>query len=149
MSYWRNINPGGAIADFRTVFKQAGSNRWRFAALAGLTTFGLFSVMNQESWKKPRVKAEITYITSWHADRSDAEIIASNIANQKRKEARAAEQAQREEAVRNIYKKIGRASGMDVDGIEKQAQADSAAEAAAAKSKADALIQQQVPVARD
>ena len=138
MSYWRNINPVGAIADFRTVYQQAGRNRWRFAFLAGLTTLGIFSIMNQESWKKPRVKAEITYITSWRADRSDAEIIASNIANQKRKDARAAEQAKREEAVRNIYKKIGRASGMDVDAIERKAQADSAAEAA---SKA------QVPVA--
>ncbi len=147
MSYWRNINPTGAIADFRTVFQQAGSNRWRFAFLAGLTTFGIFSVMNQESWKKPRPKAEITYITSWHADRSDAEIIASNIANQKRKEARAAEQAAREEAVRNIYKKIGRASGMDVDGIEKQAQSDRAAEATAIKARADSMIKQQVPVA--
>ena len=130
MSYWRNIHPVGAIADFRTVFEQAGGNRWWFAGLAALTTLGIFSVMNQESWKKPRPKAEITYITSWRADRSDAEIIATNIANQKRKEARAAEQAKREEAVRNIYKKIGRASGMDVDAIERKAQADRAAEAA-------------------
>ena len=130
MSYWRNIHPVGAIADFRTVFEQAGRNRWWFAGLAALSTLGIFSVMNQESWKKPRPKAEITYITSWRADRSDAEIIATNIANQKRKEARAAEQAKREEAVRNIYKKIGRASGMDVDAIERKAQADRAAEAA-------------------
>ncbi len=146
MSYWRNINPTGAIADFRTVFEQAGRNRWRFAFLAALTTLGIFSIMMQESWKKPRPKAEITYITSWRADRSDAEITASNIANQKRKEARAAEQAKREEAVRNIYKTIGRASGMDVAAIELQAQADRAAEAAA-KTKADALIKAQVPVA--
>lgn len=146
MSYWHNINPVGAVADFRAVFQQAGRNRWRFAFLAALTTLGIFSIMVQESWKKPRPKAEITYITSWRADRSDAEIIATNIANQKRKEARAAEQAQREEAVRNIYKKIGRASGMDVDGIEKQAEADRAAQATAAKAKADAVIQQQAPV---
>lgn len=145
MSYWHNINPVGAIADFRAVFKQAGRNRWRFAILAGLTTLGIFSIMVQESWKRPRIKAEITYITSWRADRSEAEIIASNIANQKRKDIRAAEQAKREEAVRNIYKKIGRASGMDVDGIEKRAVADRAAEAAAAK--AGAAIKAQVPVA--
>ncbi len=149
MSYWRNINPTGAIADFRTVFQQAGRNRWRFAFLAALTTLGVFSIMVQENWKKPRPKAEITYITSWRADRSQAEIIATNIANQKRKEARAAEQAQREEAVRNIYKKIGRASGMDVDGIERQARIDQAAETAAAKTKAAAITTRQVPVAKD
>lgn len=145
MSYWHNINPVGAIADFRAVFKQAGRNRWRFAILAGLTTLGIFSIMVQESWKRPRIKAEITYITSWRADRSDAEIIASNIANQKRKDIRAIEQAKREEAVRNIYKKIGRASGMDVDAIERRAVADRTAEAAA--TKAGAAIKAQVPVA--
>ncbi len=150
MAYWHNINPAGAIADFRTVFQQAGRYRWRFAILAGLTTFGLFSVMNQESWKKPRPKAEITYITSWRADRSDAEIIATNIANQKRKEARAAEQAKREEEVRNIYKKIGRLSGMDVEAIERKAAADQAASTAAvAKSRTEAMTAQKVPVAQN
>lgn len=139
MSYWRKINPTGAIADFRTVFQQAGSNRWRFAILSALTTFGIFSVMAGESWKRPRELPQITYITSWAAHRTDDEIIAGNIANQKRKERLAAEQARREEEARNIYRKLGQMSGMDVAAIERQAAAERAAEAAAAKAKADAL----------
>jgi hypothetical protein len=41
------------------------------------------------------------------------------------------EQAKREEEVREIYKKIGRYSGMDVDAIDARAKADKAAEDAA------------------
>ena len=43
----------------------------------------------------------------------------------------AAEQARRDEEVRQIYKTIGRMSGMDVDAIERKAQADREAEARA------------------
>lgn len=135
MSYWRNINPTGAIADFRSVYEQAGSNRWWFALAAGLTTLGIFSIMTQESWRGPPPRPKITYITTFAPDRSQAEIIATNIANQKRKDALAAEQAKREEEVRNIYKTLGRLSGMDVDKIEAEAKAERAAEEAAKKAQ--------------
>ena len=49
---------------------------------------------------------------------------------------RSAEQARREEEVRKIYKTIGRASGMDVDAIEKKAMAERAAEKARADAEA-------------
>ena len=78
----------------------------------------------------------MTLITSWPADRSLAEIKASNIVNQARKDRLAAEQAVRDEKVRNIYKTIGRASGMDVAAIERKAAEDRAAEEAAAKAAA-------------
>ncbi|HMO68115.1 MAG TPA: hypothetical protein PKE25_05545, partial [Novosphingobium sp.] len=81
----------------------------------------------------------VTYITSWPADRTEAEIIASNIENQKRKERLAAEQARREEEVRQIYKTIGRLSGMDVEAIEKKAEAERAAERAAAAKATEAM----------
>ena len=64
----------------------------------------------------PPGRPKVTYITSWPEHRSDAEIIASNMANQRRKDALAGEQAKRDEAVRDMYKALGRASGMDVDG---------------------------------
>lgn len=143
MSYWRNINPTGAIADLATVFRQAGSNRWRIGALSALTTVGVFSVMAGESWTAPRALPEITYITVWPSNRTDEEIIASNIENQKRKDALAAEQARREEEVRGIYKTIGRASGMDVDAIERKALADKAAEDAARKAEVARQIETQ------
>ncbi len=131
-SYWRQISPRGAIADFVTVFQQAGKNRWRIAVLAAMPTVGIFSVMWQEEMYVLPRPPEVTYITVWDPHRTDAEIIASNIANQRRKERLAAEQAKRDAEVREIYKTIGRASGMDVDAIEKKAAAERAAKASAA-----------------
>lgn len=134
-TYWRRINPAGALSDFREVYNQAGRYRWRFAALAAAVTFGLFAVMWQEEMRGPPRRPTVTLITSWRADRSDAEIIASNLAHQKWKDKVLAEQAKRDEEVRKIYKALGRASGMDVDAIERKAMAERAAEE---KAKRDA-----------
>lgn len=139
MSYWRNINPTGAIGDFVTVFRQAGSNRWWFALIAAATTFAIFSTIWHEGGKGPPRPPNVIYITTFAPGRTDAEIIASNIANQKHKEQLAAEQARRDEEVRKIYEKLGRASGMDVDAIERQAAAQQAAEARRQKAQDEAL----------
>lgn len=128
--FWRDVNVRSAWGDLRTVIEQAGSNKWRFALLSAVCTIAVFSVMWQEGGRGLPKPPTVTYITSWPADRSEAEIVASNIANQKRKEKLAAEQAQREAEVREIYKKIGRYSGMDVDAIEKKAEAERRAEEA-------------------
>lgn len=134
-SYWRQISPRGAIADFRTVFQQAGKNRWRFAVLAAIPTVAIFSVMwQEEAYVLPR-PPEVTYITVWDPHRTEAEIVASNIANQRRKERLAAEQAKRDAEVREVYKAVGRATGIDVDAIEKKAEADRAAEVRAATTQ--------------
>ncbi len=126
-SYWRNVSPRGAISDFREVFRQAGDNRWRFAFLSAAATFAVFSTMWQEEERGLPHPPKITYITTFPEGRSDAEIIASNIANQKRKERLAAEQAKRDEEVRQMYKAIGRASGMDVEAIERKAATEDSA----------------------
>lgn len=131
MSYWKNVDPVGAIADFRTVFQQAGKNRWRIAVLAAAATLATFSLMFQEEHRVEPRPPKVIYITSWRADRTDAEIIASNIANQKVQDELRAEQAKRDEDVRQIYVKLGRMSGMDVDAIEAKARAEKAAEEAA------------------
>lgn len=135
MGIWKNVDPVGAIADFRTVWQQAGSNRWWIALAAAASTFGIFSLMAQEEHRILPRPPKVIYITSWRADRSDAEIIASNKANQVYQDKLRAEQAKRDEEVRQIYKKIGRMSGMDVDAIEAKAKAERTAEdAAKAKS---------------
>jgi hypothetical protein len=136
MSIWKNVDPVGAIADFRTVWQQAGKNRWRIAAAAAACTIGVFSLMYQEEHRILPRPPKVTYITSWRADRSDAEIIASNKANEVYQQKLREEQARRDEEVREIYKKIGRASGMDVDAIEAKAKAEKAAEEAAKKAAA-------------
>ncbi len=112
-------------------FAQAGANRWWITLVALAITVGLFSTLAWEVWYKPPPKPDVTWITSYEPGRSDAEIVASNIANQKRKDAMAAEQAKREEEVRKIYSKIGAMSGIDVAEAERKA----AAERAAAETK--------------
>lgn len=129
--YWKDVRPIGMIADFRTVWRQAGHNRWRIAALAAACTFGVFYLMSNQGGRAPHRPPEVTWITSWQAGRSDAEIEASNISNQKLKELLAAEQQVRDEQVKDIYRTIGRASGMDVERIEAEARAERAAEAEA------------------
>lgn len=142
-NYWRKVNPRGAIADFREVYRQAGSNRWRIGALAAATTFAIFSVIAQEGGRGLPQPPKVTYITTYAPDRTDAEIVASNERNQHFKDRLAAENAAVEERRREMYKTLGRLSGMDVDAIEKKAQAERAAEAAAEKAKADALTARQ------
>lgn len=145
MSYWKNVDPVGAIADFRTVFQQAGRNRWRIAALAAAATIAVFSIMFQEEHRILPRKPNVIYITTWQEGRSDAEIMASNLANQRYQDQLRAEQARRDEEVRQLYKKIGRMSGMDVDAIERKAEAERAAEKAAeqAAARPPAAIQTQ------
>jgi hypothetical protein len=141
MTFWRNVSPAGAISDFRTVFKEAGPNRWRFAALAAATTVGVFSVMSGESWKKPRPLPEITYITAWPEHRTDAETRAFIAENQRRKDAREALLQEQEKVGQDMYMALGRATGVDVDRMKAKADAERAAEQAAAKAKAEALIE--------
>ena len=130
-SYWHNVQPAGAIADFAAVWRATGARRWPFVALAFTATLCVFSLIAREGWRGPPPKPKIIYINSWTADRSDAEIETTNIANQKLQDRLAALQAKRDEKVKEIYRALGRASGMNVDAIERQARADAAAEKAA------------------
>ena len=138
-AYFRHVNPRGMLADFREVWRQAGQHRWRIAAVSAACTFGVFTLMMQQGGKAPHQPQKVTYITVFRPDRTDAEIMASNLDNQKRKEALAKEQAKRDEQVRAIYKTLGRWSGMDVDRIVAEADAEKAAEAKAA-AEADARL---------
>ena len=134
-SIWRNASPTGAIADFREVYRQAGSNRLRISLAAAAVTFSLFYALAHESWRVPPAKPKITYINSWPKDRTEAETRASITLNQKQKEKRLAYEAKAAEEVKELYRALGRASGMDVDAIDKQAKADASAAAAAEAEK--------------
>lgn len=133
---WNDVSPTGMIADFREVWRQAGQNRWRFAVVAAACTAGVFTVMMQQEASAPHLPPKVTYISVLPSHRTDAEIMASNLANQKSKEAFAREQAKRNEDVRNLYKTLGRVSGMDVDKIAREADAEAAAEK---KAELDAI----------
>ncbi len=128
------VSPRGMLEDFIEVVRQAGDNKWRIGIAAAACTIGVFSLMWKEEVRGNPRPPEVTYITVWDPHRTQAQIIASNIENQRRKERLAAEQAKRDEDVRQMYKAIGRASGMDVDKIERDAKAEQAREAAREKA---------------
>lgn len=133
--YWRDVRPTGMIADFVTVWRQAGVNRWRIAALSAACTFAVFAVMWQQEAQGPQQPPKVEYITSWSADRTDEEIIAASVEHQKRKENLLAEQAARDEQVRDMYKALGRIAGMDVERIAREADAERAAKAKAQREE--------------
>lgn len=142
MSYWQKINPTGAIADFRAVFRDAGPKRWPVALVAASITVGIFSTMAAESWKMPRPLPKVTYINSWPIDRTQAESRAFVEANQKLKDEQQARIEAYEAEGRKLWSTLGRASGMDVDKLEAQAEAERAAAKAAEQAKADAVLKQ-------
>lgn len=134
--YWKDVNPTGMVADFRAVWKQTGVHRWRFAFLSAACTFGLFLLMCTQEAKGPHPPPKITYISTFKPNRSEAEIEKENIENQRRKDIWGAEVARREKDVQDMYKAVGRASGMDVDRIAR----DAKIEQDAAKKEKDAQI---------
>ena len=142
MSYWKNINPSGAVSDFFTVFRDAGPKRWPIALLSAAITFVMVSSMAMESWKAPRALPTITYITTFPDDWTPAESKAFRDANQKVKEERAAAQEAYEAEGRKMWETLGRASGMDVDAIKKKAEADRATEKAAEEARIESLKKQ-------
>ena len=109
-------------------------------ALSFLMTGSLLFWVVQERYYLPPERPEITYITTFAPGRTDAEIAASNRANQERQDALAAERAEREELRREIYRSLGRATGMDVDRIEREAAEEQAREEAAEAARRAALV---------
>lgn len=129
-SYFQHINPRGAISDFREVFRQAGKNRWRIAFASLAITAVLFWTLTKDSWRVPPPRPEITYINSWPLDRTAAETRKFIRKNQAIKDEQEALRKRTEEETKELYRQLGRISGMDVEKIEREAKQREAAEQA-------------------
>ena len=127
----RRLNPLAAMGDLGAQLSTPYPHRFKMMLAAAAVTTGLFSVIYQEGAAGLPLPPKITYIQSFAPNRSEAEIVAGNIAATKAARAAEAEKAAGQERVRQIYKTLGRASGMDVDKIEAEARAEREAEAAA------------------
>jgi hypothetical protein len=138
--YWKDVSPTGMVGDFVTVWKQAGQHRWRIAAVSATCTFGVFYLMSTQEGRAPHPPPKVTYISVLKAHRTDAEINAENVANQAAKEAWAREQARRDKDVREMYKTIGRMSGMDVDKMAREADAEDAAREKAERDRVEETL---------
>lgn len=125
------FNPSGGIKDFWHEIRRPTPYRWPLLGLSLLCTFILLFWVTKERVLVPPEPPKVSFISTFEAGRTEAEIIASNLANQQRKEQREAEQAKREEEVKAAYRALGRATGLDVDAMERKIAADRAAQEAA------------------
>lgn len=135
MSFIKKVNPAGAIGDFLTVWQSAGRNRYWLLFAACIPTLLLLTLFyNDIRSKNVPPETQIIYVESWPADRSREDILADQAERQKLR-------AEQEAQMKENYKALGRAVGMDVERIEREAEAEKAAEEArkaeAAKTATD------------
>lgn len=129
------FNPAGGIADFWNEIRRPNPYRWPILFVSVLpAAFMIWWGLNSTEYGEPE-RPTIEYITTLDPARSEAEIAAENRANQEIKDLRAAEEARIAKEKRELYKSLGRAAGMDVEAIERKADAERAAEKAAADKR--------------
>ena len=119
-------NPVGGIQDFWSEFTRPNPYRWPILIASMLCTFGLLFWVTKERVIGPPARPEVTFISTFAEGRTDEEIVASNVAHQQLQDQIREEQAVREEEVRDMYRTLGRASGLDVDAMEAEIAADRA-----------------------
>lgn len=129
------FNPASGIADFWTEIRRPNPYRWPILIASILpAALMIWWGVNSTQYGEPE-RPTIEYITTLDPARSEAEIQAELRANQEIKDLREAEEKRIAEEKRAIYKELGRAAGMDVEKIEREAEAERAAEKAAAEKR--------------
>ncbi|WP_427968684.1 hypothetical protein [Altererythrobacter sp.] len=127
----RHFDVGSGIADFWSEFKKPQPYRWPILVASSVPiVLILIWAIGEETFIPPE-GPKVSYITSFAPGRSDTEIAASNLENQKRQDELRAERERIEEQKKEMYRELGRASGMDVDAMEAQIEADRQREEAA------------------
>ncbi len=129
------FNPTTGALDFWNEFKKPNPYRWPILGVSVIPFALILAWAGSEAVYIPPERPSVTYISTYSPDRSDAEIIESNEENQRRKDAEAAQVEELAERKRELYKALGAASGMDVEAMEAQAEADRAAETAAEEAR--------------
>ena len=139
-TFWSNVSPRRAIRDIWQILGAPSEFRFPALAIAAVITGSIFWLMvNQEGRALPP-PPKILYFESWRADRSVKDIIAGNIKAAREAKAEAAAEEARAEDMRQMYKSVGAATGLDTDTMYKQGKIDRAAEDKAQAKKDKALL---------
>ncbi len=128
--FLRRISPKRAVTDFAEQWRQPTPHRWQILGVACAATFALFMLFVPDSARVPPARPDLVYISTFEEGRSDAEIIASNCANQELQDAIEARLAERAELRRDMYRALGRATFIDVDEMEAEIEAEREADGA-------------------
>ncbi len=134
------FNPAPGIVDFWNEFRKPNPYRVPML-LASAAPFALiFYALGSETFYTDPERPTVTYITTFSPDRTDEEIIASNIENQELQDLREQRLAEIAERKRELYKALGAAAGMDVEEIERRADEERAAEEAAQEARRNEMF---------
>jgi len=123
--------------DFIHEWRTPNPYRWQALGISVAATFAMMVVFIPDSQRVPPPKPEVTWITTFAPDRTDAEIIESNKANQLVQDKRRAELAAREEQRKEAFRALGRATFLDVEKLERQYSDEPATPAAPAAPAAN------------
>lgn len=116
----KGISPVDGIGDFVEQWRQPTPYRWRILALSVALTFAMVVLLMPKTERAPPAQPNVIWINTFAPNRSEKEILASNIANQKRKEAQAAIDRQKEETRKQFYRNLARATGFDPDELARE-----------------------------
>ena len=125
--FFRRISPRRAVGDFTEQWKQPTPHRWQILGVSCAATFAVFVSFIPDSERIAPEKPELIYITTLDENRSQAEIIAANCANQELQDSIEDRLEQRAELRRDIYRALGEATFIDVDEMVREADAQRAA----------------------
>jgi hypothetical protein len=139
-TFFSQVSPRRAAIDLWNVLGAPSEFRWQGMTLAALVSGSIMWTMLGQEGRALPPPPKVIYFESWRADRSDAQIIAENIAATKKAKAEAAEEERRAEDMRQMYKAVGAATGLDTDAMYKKGKAEREAEERAAAAKSKALL---------
>ncbi|MES2303267.1 MAG: hypothetical protein V4521_14530 [Pseudomonadota bacterium] len=112
-AFFRNVSPRRAVADLWQVLGAPSEYRTIALVLAALVTGGIFFVMSNQGGRGLPRPPKVIYFPSFLEGRSDAEILAENRAATAKAKAEEAEYEAGQERVRQMYKAVGNATGVD------------------------------------
>ena len=135
------FNAKAGFADLWDYVREPRPYRWTLLAVSFAIPATGLALLSRESHFRPPDAPEVTYISTFAEGRSEEEIRQSNIANQQRKDALEAERAELEKRKIEAYKSLGRATGLDVDTMEREAAMEREREAAEAAARRRELYQ--------
>ena len=133
-AFFRNVSPRRAIVDFWQVFTAPSEYRRVGLLMAAAVTGTIFYAMAMEGGTALPRPPEIIYFPSFLEGRSDAEILAENKVATARAKAEEAEEEARQERIRQMYKAVGDATGVET----KRAYEEGKAEREAWRKKVEA-----------
>lgn len=133
-SFLRNVSPRRAMIDFWQVLGAPSEYRVIALVLASIITGTIFVALGSEGGRGLPDPPQVIYFPSLIEGRTDAEILAENFEATAKVRAEEAEDEARQERVRQMYRSVGDATGVDTVKAYEEGKAERAAE----KAKLDA-----------